>query len=66
MTVAGIAIALKEAEDADMPDSSSQRSMRLGISLQIKQRVSPNHTGPSPQRDPILAGRRSPAAACIC
>src|SRR5437016_2452318 len=35
------------------PVSSSHFIIRLfGMSLQIRQRISPNHTGPSPQRVP--------------
>jgi hypothetical protein len=36
------------------PVTSSQRKMRLfGISLQSRQRASPNQTGPSLQRAPV-------------
>ena len=38
------------------PVSSSQRMMRLlGMSLHSRQRASPNHTGPSPQRMPVAS-----------
>jgi hypothetical protein len=43
------------------PVSSSQRMMRLlGMSLQRRYRPSPNHTGPSDQRNPVA--RRSTLA----
>src|ERR671925_837861 len=44
------------------PVSSSQRRMRLlGMSLHSRQRPSPNHTGPSDQRQPVY--RRSTEAS---